>query len=237
MGEQRPEMHDPKTLMEVLSAVHTNPGADVSAATGRYTRPEAMVGEVNDDGQPPAFIGVSHRDFPFDFEAVLGFYDPDERRITCFSQGIRFVAEALNVHPDLVERIVRYHEYAHSLHHLGITKTNITPEKANTLLRINDLSYREAPKETKEQIAQLTTLVVIRTRHQATSTTPEAQKIFDRMLQAFFMLMQRQSDVYRLPPSLRELDLSRLQKKLRLLLEMSDGRMFPSVDQIERIID
>jgi hypothetical protein len=73
-------MDDPIKMLELLSELHTHPGLDMSAVTGRYTRPDAMFAEVNDEGDPPAFAETSHRDFPLDFETVLGFYDADERR-------------------------------------------------------------------------------------------------------------------------------------------------------------
>ena len=229
-------MDDPIKMLELLSELHTHPGLDMSAVTGRYTRPDATFAEVNDEGDPPAFAETSHRDFPLDFETVLGFYDADERRITCFPKGITFVAETLNVDSILIERIVRYHEHAHALHHLGIAKTNIMPLEAAALLHINNESYRRTSDETKEQIAQLATLVVIRARQQDVSS-PNVKKVLGRMLETFFTLMQRQAPRYQLPPKTRDADLARLRDKLRLLLDMSDASVFPSTDHIRRIID
>lgn len=230
-----PGVENAALALKVMSEIQTHPSQDLSAIASRYVRSEAMFSEINDEGDPPAFIGVSHRDFPFDFESVLGFYNADERRITCFPKGIAFVADALKVDSVLVERIVRYHEHAHALHHLGIAKANPLPEEAAKALRSNDESYRVAPDDTKEQIAQLATLVVIRTRRQAVSS-PDAQKLLDKMLDAFFALMQRQSQRYRLPSETRDGDLARLRDKLRLLFDMSDASVFPSADHIKRII-
>ena len=191
--------------LKILSELHTHPHLDISAAMGRYARGEAMFGEINDQGEPPAFAGTAHRDFPLDFETVLGFYDADERRITCFSKGITFVAETLNVHNDVVERIVRYHEYAHALHHLGIAQTNVLPKEAAELLRKKNESYRRASDETKEQIAQLATLIVIRTRRQDVSS-PDVKNILDLIRETFFALMQRQSPRYQLPLEMKDVE-------------------------------
>jgi hypothetical protein len=222
--------------LEKLSELHTFPDRDMGAAAGRYPRSEAMPTEVEDHGDPPAFVGISHRDFPFDFETVLGLYDVDKTRITRFTRGIKFVAETLHVPLILVERIVRYHEYAHAVHHRGVTKSNILPAEAAELLRRNDLSYRSAPEETKEQIAQLATLVVIRTRLQDVSNK-EVRDVLDHMLETFFSLMGRQSPRYQLASRTRHDDLPRLRDKLRLLLDMSDACLWPSADFIRRIIE
>src|ERR1700738_1266134 len=150
--------------------------------------------------------------------------------------GVERQAETLHVPPILVERIVRYHEYAHAVHHRGVTKSNILPAEAAELLRRNDLSYRSAPEETKEQIAQLATLVVIRTRLQDVSNK-EVRDVLDHMLETFFSLMGRQSPRYQLASRTRHDDLPRLRDKLRLLLGMSDARLWPSADFIRRIIE
>ncbi len=54
-------MDDPIKMLELLSELHTHPGLDMSAVTGRYTRPDAMFAEVNDEGDPPAFAETSRR--------------------------------------------------------------------------------------------------------------------------------------------------------------------------------
>ena len=63
--------------LEKLSALHTFPQRDVLAAAGRYLRSEAMPRDVEDHGDPPAFVGTSHRDFPFDFETVQAIASGD----------------------------------------------------------------------------------------------------------------------------------------------------------------
>jgi hypothetical protein len=164
---------------------------------------------------------------------VLGFYDADVRRITCFPKGINFVAETLKVEPILVERIVRYHETAHAFHHLGVANM---PANMSPAIRMSDDTFRMATDESKEQIAQLATLIVMRSRRQAVSGR-QSQALFDIMLEAFFTLMQRQSSRYQLPSKIRDVELSRLRDKLRLLLDMSDACMSPSADHIRRMID
>jgi hypothetical protein len=144
------------------------------------------------------------------------------------------VATILKVHPDLVERIVRYHEYAHAIHHLGISNAKSTREDAAALHSHNNVAYRLAPEETKEQIAQIATLVTILTRRK--NASPDAQAIFDRMLDIFFMLMKRQSLRYQLPPAMRDTDPADLREDISLLLDMSDDNVFPSAGHIGRII-
>jgi hypothetical protein len=221
---------------DLPAELYTPPDRDVRAATGRHPRSDAMYTEGEDNREPPAFIDTGHRDFPWDFETVLGYYDPEKRHITRFSKGITFVAEKLKVSPALVDRIVRYHELAHAMHHLGVATADIMPEEATKLLSKNNITYRAAPTETKEQIAQLATLVVIRTRREDVSST-EARSCIDLMLEAFSSLMRRQSPCYQLPSTTWNAKLSHLGNKLRLLLDMSDEGMFPSAEFIARIIE
>jgi hypothetical protein len=184
--------------------------------------------------EPPGFADAADKEGPLDFELLLGFYEADAQRITCFPKGIRYVATTLKVNPDLVERIVRYHEHAHAIHHLGISNAKSTREEGAALQSHNNVAYRLAPEETKEQIAQIATLVTILTRHKNVSS--EAQEIFDRMLDIFFILMKRQSSRYQLPPATRHTDIADLRKHISLLLDMSDDKVFPSADHIGRII-
>jgi hypothetical protein len=146
------------------------------------------------------------------------------------------VAETLRVPRLLIEQIVRYHEYAHAAHHLGLSKPIVSPTETSELLRQNDLTYRSAPPETKEQIAQLATLVVIRNRCEAVKSK-EVRDALSDMLEAFFNLMKRQSQPYQLALRTRDVELSRLRDKLRLLLDMSDAGVWPSADFIARIIE
>ncbi|MEZ0171095.1 hypothetical protein [Microvirga sp. TS319] len=227
-------MSDLVAQLDIHHEVIGSTQPDVAAAMGQYTRFGTGFEDVDDGGDPPAFAQSSHRDFPLDFESVLGIYDADTRRVTCFTKGIAFVATALGVNPFLIERIVRYHEFAHAHHHLGI-KANASPSEAAGLVRMGDEAYRRCLDETKEQIAQLATLIVIRQRRDK-ARAPEAQRILDRMLETFFDLMARQSSRYRLPPETRDGDLSRLHAKLGLLIDMTDAGMSPSADHIRRIL-
>jgi hypothetical protein len=220
--------------LALLAEIFTIPLSDMCASMGRTVRGEAMFSEASDEGDPPGLADAAAKEGPLDFELVLGFYEADVRRITCFPKGISYVATTLKVHPDLVERIVRYHEHAHAIHHLGISNAKSTREDAAALQSHNHVAYRLAPDETKEQIAQIATLATILTGRK--NASPEAQAIFDRMLDIFFMLMKRQSLRYQLPPAMRNADPVDLREAISLLLDMSDDKVFPSADHIGRII-
>jgi hypothetical protein len=43
-----------------------------------------MFSEVSDEGEPPGFADAADKEGPLDFELLLGFYEADARRITCF---------------------------------------------------------------------------------------------------------------------------------------------------------
>lgn len=220
-------------LLQVLAEIYNPHHIDMGVATGRHAPANAMFEEIKDEGDPPAFISFSHRDFPFDFETVLGSYDADKRRITLYPKGITFVASEIDVREELIEQIVRYHECAHALHHLGLTRL-LEPTEAAARLRKKDLAYRAAPNETTEQIAQIATLYVIKMRRRKVSE--QVATFFDAMLDAFFKLMQRQSTRYKLSASMRSIDIDRLRDKLHLILDMSEDSLFLSAERMQRII-
>ncbi|WP_029032658.1 hypothetical protein [Salinarimonas rosea] len=206
----------------------------VGRALGRHHRFGHSPRMVEDPNDPPSW---AHQGMErLDYEEALGRYDPDTGTITKWPRGIARAAEVLDVKPHSLDRLVDLHEHAHSLHHRGVASTSARPQEIADLLSRQDKVFRAIRKDAGEQVAQLATLLVLRqsrdlARHRRAVAT------FDDFLDAFFCLMRRQSDPYRLPPGTRTMDLSRLQDKLILLVEMTDAGMSPSADNIRRILD
>src|SRR2546429_8856507 len=67
--------------------------------------------------------GWAHRDELWTIDELLGLYEPHQRMITIFTKGIGHVAGQLGVQTFSVEYLVRVHEYAHAVFHLGVDQS------------------------------------------------------------------------------------------------------------------
>ena len=170
-----------------------------------------------------------------DFELVLGRYDPSTRRVTVWTRGIEEVGAIIGLHPMLLKRIVRLHESAHAVHHLGYRReasrdhgTMVAQEARSSAI----FEALDAP--VAEQVAQLATYVALRAQRDRATT---AKGDVDAMVSGFRRLMGRQSLHYRLPEAIDDMQLDRLRGKLALLLELVDGGAAPTPGQVAGILD
>jgi hypothetical protein len=224
--------------IELLSAIYEPTFMLVPNAVGRSFYGLMAVEEVTDDDPPwVATRAGKWLDVSFDFEQVLGLYEPDLKRIQLFSRGIAWAAQQLGVHPTRLERIVKMHEWAHALHHLG-SWTYIKGKRTAyaSVWRTKKVRYKNAPEEFKEQLAQLMTLLAI--RHQRVRAHKEEVVQFCKKLEGdFFALIARQSPLYQLPDIVKEMDQIRLQRKVRMLLEQSDRGVYATANDIRTVLE
>jgi hypothetical protein len=75
---------------------------------------------VNLKKDPP--IRLRDRTDEIVIDGSLGLYDPNTKRIIIFDKGIKRAAEILMASQDDLEQIVRLHEWAHALLHLGLER-------------------------------------------------------------------------------------------------------------------
>ncbi len=225
--------------MDAIEAMHQAWGAtaeqDVGDALRRYSRIDFPVLDEEDLGDPPAW-GERGGFERLDFEETLGRYDAGTATVTIWPSGIKRAAEMLGTSEIFIERIVKLHEFAHALHHRGVSRTQALPNEAAAILQRQDISFRAMAMETGEQVAQLATLVAIRLRRDR-ARHAKALATLDGLVDAFLKLMDRQSRPYRLPLACRDMDVRRLQEKLSLIVDMTESGMSPSADHIKRILD
>lgn len=154
--------------------------------------------ESETDENPPIELDKKIETLPIC--EYLGLYDPYKTEIIIFKKSIKNASTILNCSPELLEYIVRIHEYAHAIIHIGFT------EKERTLIlnkeELWDKKFSEKTaiftsidKKLHEQLAQLLTyysLVMLRDN----TKYEESKKIINKMLQIFFELNKRQPKEY-----------------------------------------
>jgi hypothetical protein len=170
--------------------------------------------------------GWAHRHELWTIDELLGLYEPQQRRITIFTKGIEHVAGQLGVPTFSVEYLVRIHEYAHAVFHLGVDhSTSVALAKA---FLDNDPSlerttasgltavYSSVDTYVHEQIAQLITRLVL--EELGAKASVEAAKITcAKLRETFEKLMRRQPPQYRID-NLQHLEPKQLKKRLRALI-------------------
>jgi len=160
--------------------------------------------ERSSDEEPPEW---ARRDERWTIDGLLGCYDAGQQRITIFNKGIDVIAPKLGLHPELLERIVKVHEYGHALFHLGMILPEITsilgtpPQSKEHMLadtlRMRIENYNNVERYVHEQIAQaITKIAFINLR--ASATKERSRNVCDKMIEAFNALMCRQPEEYRL---------------------------------------
>jgi hypothetical protein len=152
---------------------------------------------------------------------VLGLYTSSTQEITIFRKGISQVAEILTVSPDDLKLIVRLHEWAHALLHLGLEET----DRMSVLRDESQWPKREArmniwfnalDTNLHERLAQLLTRESLRWLKD-NATIPSAQAEIDRIAGVFEQVMRRSPSAYQIDkygnaPKSRIIDSIRLLK-------------------------
>ncbi len=153
---------------------------------------------ITSDADPPRRI--SDRSEIIAIDDSLGRYDSSTREITIFNKGIEQAASILNASSWDLALIVRLHEWAHALLHLGLEgsyhaeilrdESRWTEQVARMNAWFNSLS----PKF-HEILAQLLTREGLRWLKDE-ATIPDAQLEIDRIADVFVRLMRRQQPEY-----------------------------------------
>ena len=154
--------------MEYLAEVFKSPGQLVSAELSLCLATSMGPSERSTDEEPPGWADRYER---WTIDELLGLYEPHKREITLFTKGIEHVAEQLRVKFQIVEYLVRIHEYAHAVFHIGVDL-----EKSYTLAKafndddpsleratVSELTaiFDSVDPHVHEQIAQVITRLVL----------------------------------------------------------------------------
>lgn len=156
--------------------------------------------EIESDEEPPIHLGV-HPDV-IAIDGVLGHYNPGTQQITIFTQGINRVAEILDARVADLTLVVRLHEWAHALLHVGLTegeRLRITQDESlwPEYLARATAWFRALDAPLHERLAQLLTYHGLCSL-QAEAELPEAEAALERIARVFDRLTRRAPSEYQI---------------------------------------
>jgi hypothetical protein len=133
--------------------------------------------ETESDEEPPICLAAQGDVIAID--GVLGLYNPEAQEITIFRKGINRVAETLDSRPADLKFLVRLHEWAHALLHVGLQETDRLSVTRNESLWPAHFAratiwFRALDANLREPLPQLLTHHALRSL-QAQATLPEAR--------------------------------------------------------------
>lgn len=156
--------------------------------------------EVRSDDEPPVRLGERIDTIPIC--GVLGLYEPDTQQITIFSKGVARAAQVLGCQPDHLRLVVRIHECAHALLHVGLTKDDRLRVTENGSVWRESLKqatnwFKSLDPELHERLAQLLTYHGLRSVETDAQLT-RAKATLARIVSAFEDLASRSPSEYRI---------------------------------------
>jgi hypothetical protein len=156
--------------------------------------------EIESDDAPPKRIDNKREWWPID--EVLGKYDPIARSITLYRIGIEAVGSRLDRPTEHIRKIVRLHEFAHALFHIGLTEKERLEGLRNPTVPIPNLDektgvFLSVETPVHENLVQLATFHALR-RMAETANHVEARQILQETLDTFWALNQIQPPEYRI---------------------------------------
>jgi hypothetical protein len=181
---------------------------------------------------PPAIRNDQWVDVRPDFDGFLGEYRARPPLIITYKKAILSVATENDWHPWHLERLVLFHEWTHALHHLGMPKTT-DALGAKSSKAAKTKAFTAASEHLKEQIAQLNTLLVLRSQ----AELDKSKKFYETLEDIFFSLMSRQSRKYQLPHGMREATIARLRDKVQVLFRISDCGSSLDQEEIAQVLE
>lgn len=201
-------------------------GLSIQLVTGQVFRPVSPY-EIHTEAQPPLCAlqqmpveeiskeDVANGKIKLDFEDLLGVYRPVTREILIYRRAINHLSKPLDVDARDIEQIVRIHEHCHALIHLGVFLGGDREDL--DMMPVTDWGpflakrysfFAAVDIETQEFLAQILTWSVIKSHILQNSLTLE---------QIFIILMQKQTPIYQIDPSLYQQITSYLPRMLQLL--------------------
>ena len=169
-----------------------------SITTGRSQSITSL--EVQSDEEPPVRLDARADIIPID--GVLGIYTPEQQEIKIFKRGIEDAAKRLSLREQDITLIVRLHEWAHALFHLGLPENErfrVTRDEASwrEILVSATANFHSLESGLHERLAQLIVYHAVQSLR-SESIIPEAQNALDRIARAFEKLMQHSPSDYRI---------------------------------------
>jgi hypothetical protein len=174
--------------------------------------------ETFSDDEPPFRRAEQAETFPID--GLLGLYSPDDQRITIFNKGLTQISRLLSVKADDLKMIVRIHEWAHALVHLGMAEGErielLKDDSKWACYRASaDGVFAQIETTLHERLAQLITFHGIRSLQQAAKSS-DGRAALARIEDVFDLLCKRQPAAYQIK-KYQNLPKHRIIRSIRML--------------------
>jgi hypothetical protein len=180
------------------------PNFDPGECVRRVTRNIVLCGGSSEyfSTKMPCWTPSAAEEQLFPIDVLYGCYDAVNRSIQIFVDRIRQDAPMFNATPCDLERIVRIHEYAHAIAHLGVP-LDYADDHLSTIgsSKLTDWEefiarrtdwFRRTNSEIHELLAQAITWSILESDPQA-----------ERLCEIFELLEEKQPSQYRLPGQLK----------------------------------
>ena len=174
--------------------------------------------EIFSEEDPP--IRLTDQAEEISIDGMLGLYDANRQEITIFLKGINHAAEILRASPDDLKLIVRLHEWAHALLHIGLEKADrmsLLRDESKWVERAARMNtwFNSLDSNLHESLAQLLTREGLRWLKDK-ATIPDAQDAIDRIAGVFERLTRRAPSAYQID-KYGKIPKSRIVGSIRLL--------------------
>lgn len=188
-------------IVDVLDQIFKDPGRviqqELDSRWAFAVRHEPSE-DSSDDGPP---LQIKDEAELLTIDGMLGQYDPDTQKITIFSKGIDCVAKILSARPEHLRLVVRLHEWAHALLHIGMEEGDrLSVTKDDSLwpeyLKRAANGFRGFDTTLQERIPQLLTHHGLHSLRDAAQ--PKARSVLDRIIRTFEKLARRSAPEYQI---------------------------------------
>lgn len=177
-----------------------HPAVLIQAALQETFRPTSPV-EVYSDHRPDFAPQTAEQEEWIPIDILLGCYEPSSREIKIFIRNIiHFADTVFKRNPSDVEFIVRLHEYAHAILHLGVfweeedeLIRQYPPDKETdwqAFLEGRTAAFYNVPEEVNEWVAQLLVWITL------DAVGPEERR--EELQEVFLTIMEKQPPHYKL---------------------------------------
>lgn len=152
------EIPTAEMVISNINDVHVFPWDALTGLTKYQFIKNPTEDQSNDD--PPKIVADKAEIIPID--EFLGLYRPLEHKITIFNKGIEAASNIIKCNSDDLRYVVRLHEWAHALIHLGseddvASKARTDNDYMQDCIKQADRIYDSIEKRLHEQLAQLLT--------------------------------------------------------------------------------
>lgn len=159
---------------------------------------------------PPLWEEKNAEHIPID--RLLGVYEPEKKEVIIYKKGTEWASQVLQLDKELLIRIVRLHEAAHAVMHLG-------RDSEGFALSIERL--KTIPNTLNETVAQLGTYLV-------------ARDVSGELLECFEKLNARQPPEYRLWKDFKDVTVERINQ---ILVKIRRGKIEATFEKFKASLE